>query len=229
MKTDDDMYINIAQLHDLVSRNKITYLLTGALICGAKPRRDPKDKYYSPYSMYPGDVYPEYVSGTGYLMSYYTASILFKTSLSVPVFHMEDVYITGILPSEVTKMTNRKDMKLAHSFSYAKDKSSLRSEEPPVIIQPSMIKPIDDYRFSLYPAKYDPCVYSQIISSHHISENQVRQLYADILSIRLKPEKCPKLKPAQLRPYSPSGCANDFRIRIKDSIKINLKKIMDIF
>ena len=213
MKTDDDMYINIAQLHDLVSRNTITYLLTGALICGAKPRRDPKDKYYSTYSMYPGEVYPEYLSGTGYLMSYSTASILFKTALSVPVFHMEDVYITGILPSKVTKIAKRKDKTLAHNSS--RNTSSLWSKKPAIDIQPTVIRPMDDYRFSLYPAKYDPCVYNQIISSHHISEDQIRKLYADILKIRLKPQQCSILSPAQLRPYSPSGCSNNFRNRIK--------------
>ena len=210
MKTDDDMYINIAQLHDLVSRNRITYLLTGALICGAKPRRDPKDKYYSTYSMYPGEVYPEYVSGTGYLMSYSTASILFKTALSVPVFHMEDVYITGILPSRVTKIAKRKYEILGYNSS--RNKTSLWSEKPDVHIQPPVIRPMDDYRFSLYPAKYDPCVYNQIISSHHIPEDQIRKLYADILSIRLKPQQCSKLTPAQLRPYSP--CSNNFWNRI---------------
>ena len=207
MKTDDDMYINIAELHDLVSRNRITYLLTGALICGAKPRRDPKDKYYSTYSMYPGEVYPEYVSGTGYLMSFSTASILFETALSVPVFHMEDVYITGILPSKVTEAARNRDTKLGHNSS--RNKSSLWSEKPDVHIQPPVIRPRDDYRFSLYPAKYDPCVYNQIISSHHISEDQIRKLYADILSLRLKPQQCSKLSPAQLRPYSPSGCSNN--------------------
>ena len=212
MKTDDDMYINIAQLHDLVSRNRITYLLTGALICGAKPRRDPNDKYYSSYSMYPGEVYPEYVSGTGYLMSNSTASIIFKMALSVPVFHMEDVYITGILPSKVTEIAKNKDTKLVNNS--AENGSSLWPEQPYVDIQPPLIRPTDDYRFSLYPAKYDPCVYNQIISSHHISEDQIRKLYADILSIRLKPQQCSKLTPAQLRPYSPSGCSNNFWNRI---------------
>ena len=207
MKTDDDMYINIAQLHDLVSRNRITYLLTGALICGAKPRRDPKDKYYSTYSMYPGEVYPEYVSGTGYLMSYSTASILFKTALSVPVFHMEDVYITGILPSKVMEVYRNKDTESL--YNSARNESSLWSDKYVDDIQPPVIRPTDDYRFSLYPAKYDPCVYNQIISSHHISEDQIRKLYADILSLRLKPQQCSKLSPAQLRPYSPSGCSNN--------------------
>ena len=146
-------------------------------------------------------------------MSYSTASILFKTALSVPVFHMEDVYITGILPSKVTEVARNKDRKLVPNSS--RNKSSLWSDKPVVDIQPPVIRPMDDYRFSLYPAKYDPCVYNQIISSHHISEDQIRKLYADILSMRLKPQQCSKLYPAQLRPYSPSGCSNNFRNRIK--------------
>ena len=35
------------------------------MICGAKPIRDPHNKWYSPQYMFQGKVYPMYLSGTG--------------------------------------------------------------------------------------------------------------------------------------------------------------------
>lgn len=45
--------------------------------------------------MYSGKVYPPYLSGTGYVMSIETANTLYKTALVTPIFHLEDIYITG--------------------------------------------------------------------------------------------------------------------------------------
>ena len=89
MKTDDDMYVNLDNLLDLVRHNKDPYLMTGdvsaqtclqsalklkyfinlpfagLVLSGAKPIRDPYNKWYSPKYMYEGKVYPMYLSGTG--------------------------------------------------------------------------------------------------------------------------------------------------------------------
>ena len=46
--------------------------------------------------MYSGRVYPNYLSGTGYVMSVDVAEKLYKAALQTPIFHLEDVYITGI-------------------------------------------------------------------------------------------------------------------------------------
>lgn len=45
--------------------------------------------------MYGGKVYPKYLSGTGYVMSYTTAKELYRAALDIPLFHLEDIYITG--------------------------------------------------------------------------------------------------------------------------------------
>jgi len=50
---------------------------------------------YSPNYMYDGKVYPNYLSGTGYLMDRSAALKLYHAALSTPFFHLEDVYITG--------------------------------------------------------------------------------------------------------------------------------------
>lgn len=45
--------------------------------------------------MYDPELYPNYLSGTGYVMSVDVADKLFKTTLETPIFHLEDVYLSG--------------------------------------------------------------------------------------------------------------------------------------
>lgn len=46
--------------------------------------------------MYSGKTYPNYLSGTGYVMSVDVPEIIFETALTTPLLHLEDVYLTGI-------------------------------------------------------------------------------------------------------------------------------------
>ncbi|XP_026472950.1 N-acetyllactosaminide beta-1,3-N-acetylglucosaminyltransferase 2-like isoform X3 [Ctenocephalides felis] len=115
MKVDDDMFVNVNKLiyelkclnlkntsntnlasNSSFNSNKNNHLLMGSLIKGAKPIADSANKWYSPQYMYSGKVYPPYLSGTGYVMSIETANTLYKTALVTPIFHLEDIYITGI-------------------------------------------------------------------------------------------------------------------------------------
>ena len=45
LKTDDDVYINLKNLFQVVETNKKPNLLLGTLICGATPIRDPYNKW----------------------------------------------------------------------------------------------------------------------------------------------------------------------------------------
>lgn len=54
-----------------------------------------------PKYIYEGKVYPNYLSGTGYLMDRRTAVLLYQTALTTPLLHLEDVYITGTRMEEV--------------------------------------------------------------------------------------------------------------------------------
>ncbi|CAL7950725.1 unnamed protein product [Xylocopa violacea] len=97
MKTDDDMFVNIPTLHKtLQSRSQTTDTLLGSLICNAKPILDPTNKWYTPKYMYSEKVYPNYLSGTGYVMSLDVAFKLYRAALKTPLLHLEDVYITGL-------------------------------------------------------------------------------------------------------------------------------------
>ncbi|XP_046398620.1 beta-1,3-galactosyltransferase 1-like isoform X2 [Ischnura elegans] len=71
-------------------------LLEGTLICGARPISSTRSKWYAPRYMYSGRVYPDYLSGTGYIMSRSVARRLLSSALSTPLFHLEDVFVTGM-------------------------------------------------------------------------------------------------------------------------------------
>ncbi len=66
--------------------NKKPNLLVGSLICGAVPIRDPHNKWYCPDYMFSRKVYPNYLSGTAYLMSRSAALTLFEAAAQVPIF-----------------------------------------------------------------------------------------------------------------------------------------------
>ena len=71
MKTDDDMYINVKNAHEVaISKQNIDRLI-GHLICQSAPHRNPKSKWHMPESIYPWKFYPPFLSGTAYLMSRY--------------------------------------------------------------------------------------------------------------------------------------------------------------
>ena len=211
MKTDDDMYINIKNLYQLVERNTIPHMLTGAIICRSKPNRNPHNKWYASKDMFQEDVYPDYVLGPGYVMSNSAANILFQMALTVPAFHMEDVYITGILPSKVATLDAKQMSILQSTLSYSNSNFlKLLVSNSKKLTQQVVITPKDDYRFSNTNRRNygNACVYHQIISSHHLSMKHMRTMYESVLKVRLKPEECPKLEPKKLRPYSFKECMN---------------------
>ncbi|PNF41613.1 hypothetical protein B7P43_G10450 [Cryptotermes secundus] len=96
MKTDDDMFVNINNLVSLLKVRNMSNLLVGALICGARPISDTQNKWYAPHYMYQGTLYPNYLSGTGYIMSRDVVLRLYHAALKTPLFHLEDVYLTGL-------------------------------------------------------------------------------------------------------------------------------------
>ena len=100
-KTDDDIYVNLPQLYRIARDNKKPSLLMGTLICNAVPIKDPHNKWFVPRYMFKEKKYPNYLSGTGYLMNRETALKLYTAALDTPLFHLEDIYITGILSRSV--------------------------------------------------------------------------------------------------------------------------------
>ena len=66
MKTDDDMFINLPNLNDLVKTNQNPHLLIGSIISNAAPIRESRHKWYVPDPVFPESLYPNYLSGILY-------------------------------------------------------------------------------------------------------------------------------------------------------------------
>ena len=96
LKTDDDMFINVPNVLDIVRRN-LNFLLMGvAGSCSTKnnrPNRDRKSKWYASMNSFPEKVYPNFCSGTGYLTSLNVVRRVIEISPHVPFFHLEDIYV----------------------------------------------------------------------------------------------------------------------------------------
>ncbi|CRK96359.1 CLUMA_CG009776, isoform A [Clunio marinus] len=150
MKCDDDTFVNVPNLiHVLLggtvpvynatvsvndklsinarsARNRLSEgknLLLGFKFCSAKPVRDVRSKWYAPNYSFNGEIYPDYLSGTAYLMNFETAKKLYKGSLSTPMFHLEDVYLTGFVAN---RLKIKRQPHPLFSFVSIKDRCSLR-------------------------------------------------------------------------------------------------------
>ncbi|XP_021710734.1 uncharacterized protein LOC5568339 isoform X1 [Aedes aegypti] len=169
MKCDDDTFVNVPNLlHVLLggtvpvykasipfydkntidvksAKNRLTEvkrLLTGFLFCEAKPIVDTSSKWYSPNYMYNKEFYPDYLSGTAYLMNLNAAKLLYRTSLTTPIFHLEDVYLTGIV-ADRTKL--RRYHHPLFFYSTIKDLCSLRGMISQHQLQPNELRNAYDF------------------------------------------------------------------------------------
>ncbi|XP_036360214.1 beta-1,3-galactosyltransferase 5 [Octopus sinensis] len=102
LKTDDDILVNIfllaKQLTDLHQHN---FGQEDFIMCnvwtGMRVIRDRRSKWFVSRKEFPKDTYPSYCSGSAYVMSPDMAVRLFKKSLTIPFFWIDDVYVTGVL------------------------------------------------------------------------------------------------------------------------------------
>ncbi|XP_036451912.1 beta-1,3-galactosyltransferase 2-like [Colossoma macropomum] len=96
MKTDSDMFVNteylIQKLLNPSLPQKRKYF-TGYLLRGERPHRNKDSKWYMSPEMYPGNLYPTFCSGTGYVFSGDLAELIYRASLSIRMLHLEDVYV----------------------------------------------------------------------------------------------------------------------------------------
>ena len=102
-KMDDDLFLHVPSLQNQLLHDKSLpdELVMGHLSCNSRPIRDPTNKRYCPDHMFRGDIYPNYVSGSGYVISGNLISRLLAAALVTPLFHLEDIYMTGILTAMI--------------------------------------------------------------------------------------------------------------------------------
>ncbi|XP_061686926.1 beta-1,3-galactosyltransferase 2-like [Syngnathoides biaculeatus] len=109
MKTDSDMFINtenlILKLLRPDSKPKTNYF-TGKVLKNLSPHRDKTSKWYVSKDEYPEEKYPDFCSGTGYVLSGDLAPKIYAVAPSVRKVYLEDVYVglclakLGLKPTE---------------------------------------------------------------------------------------------------------------------------------
>lgn len=101
LKTDDDMYVNVPNLVNTLIRLPVkSNVMYGVLFRKARPNRHPSAKWFVPKNQFEGDTFPDYLSGTAYVMSRDVAPKLLEASATIPFLVMEDVFITGLCASQ---------------------------------------------------------------------------------------------------------------------------------
>ena len=108
LKTDDDMFIHLKRLlYTIKSLRSSTAALSpngiivGNVAAGWKPVRNPQSKYYITQEQYTETSYPPFVTGPSYLISRPAFDLLQQAAMNRPFFHLEDVFITGIVAESV--------------------------------------------------------------------------------------------------------------------------------
>ncbi|XP_028260500.1 N-acetyllactosaminide beta-1,3-N-acetylglucosaminyltransferase 3-like isoform X2 [Parambassis ranga] len=94
---DEDVFAHtdnmVRYLQSLKDNNGNTHLFTGHVIQNVGPIRSPGSKYYVPVQVQQSDTYPPYCGGGGFLLSGYTASVIYNMSQSITILPIDDVYM----------------------------------------------------------------------------------------------------------------------------------------
>ncbi|XP_042355475.1 N-acetyllactosaminide beta-1,3-N-acetylglucosaminyltransferase 3-like [Plectropomus leopardus] len=106
---DDDVFAHtdnmVEYLQSLADNSGNKHLFTGHLIQNVGPIRHPYSKYYIPVQVEESEHYPPYCGGGGFLLSGYTALVIYNMSNFITILPIDDVYMgkclarAGLVPS----------------------------------------------------------------------------------------------------------------------------------
>jgi len=97
LKTDDDTFVNVYLLLQLLTMEKYENNALVCNVCNTAVNREGKWKTTLSECSIP--VYPPFCQGVAFLMTMDVARALYNASYYVPLLWMDDVYITGFLKS----------------------------------------------------------------------------------------------------------------------------------
>ena len=161
------MWINFRSLVSYLENMVKGPGLYGYQFIGTPAIRDEKNKWYVPYEQYKNQYYPNYLSGTAYLivnrkdkMSFTSKNKLetvigklYASTFEVGQIFMEDVYITGLAAQKAqVPRTN------APGFHYSK-------------------------------VEFSVCAYLSLISTHHVSDEE-KYIFWSKLNNKTFSEQC---------------------------------------
>ena len=96
---DDDIFANTDNMVEYLlgtmdsKEDSRKHLFAGHLIAGVGPIRTQASKYYIPVQVQESERYPPYYGGGGFLLSGYTAMIIYGMSKSITLLPIDDVYM----------------------------------------------------------------------------------------------------------------------------------------
>ncbi|XP_068130455.1 beta-1,3-galactosyltransferase 1-like [Hyperolius riggenbachi] len=96
MKVDSDVFLNVNYLvHHLLHPELPAHenYITGYFVYHTGPIRNKFSKWYIPHELYPGDTFPPYPSGPGYVFSADMAKKIYDVAQGIIVINLEDVFI----------------------------------------------------------------------------------------------------------------------------------------
>ncbi|XP_035996928.1 N-acetyllactosaminide beta-1,3-N-acetylglucosaminyltransferase 3 [Fundulus heteroclitus] len=114
---DDDVFAHtsnmVVYLQSLEQNDGGRHLFTGHLIMNVGPIRAPGSKYFIPVQVQESNSYPPYCGGGGFLLSGYTAGIIYRMSKSIPILPIDDVYMGMCLAKAGLDPTSHMGVKTA--------------------------------------------------------------------------------------------------------------------
>ncbi len=110
IKADDDTFLNVFKLTEILNKlDSAVESIVGTVYDGNMPilrKRPSCMKWCVGEDWFPGEeFYPRYTSGLFYAISSSLVPKLVVVAKTAPIFWIEDVYITGILPPKVGNVT----------------------------------------------------------------------------------------------------------------------------
>ncbi|XP_013885521.1 N-acetyllactosaminide beta-1,3-N-acetylglucosaminyltransferase 3 [Austrofundulus limnaeus] len=161
MNGDDDVFAHtenmVDYLQSLKNNDGSKHLFAGHVIRNAYPIRARWSKYYIPYQIHKKAPYPPYCGGGGYILSRYTASIIYNMSRTIEIYPIDDVYIGMCLAA---------------------------AKRGPVIHMG--VKTLGWYIPSQNLDKYDPCYMKELLLIHKFSPAEIFVMWNEVHNPKLQ-------------------------------------------
>ncbi len=173
---DDDVFAStgnmVEYLQSLKDNNGSKHLFAGHLIVNAHPIRGSGSKYYIPVQVHKPGTYPPYCGGGGYIMSGYTAMVIYEMSQSIAFLPIDDVYMGMCLAKAGLSPVHHMGVKTLGYF-------------------------IPSHRLD----KQDPCFYKDILVVHRFLPAHMYLMWRRVHDPNLNCSMRKRLKQHQTAPY----------------------------
>ena len=102
IKADDDVFVNLSLLIETLGSLPDSFQIGGRVLTGRTPNlRNPFSKWYTPPELWDSKaVAPPYIGGPFYVIEGSFVREILKASYRVPLYHLEDVFISGMVASQ---------------------------------------------------------------------------------------------------------------------------------